>query len=361
MRNAAFFLLFLLAACGRSAPAPVAYGADPFERTMYRNGVRNAPTQPVAYNNGLPQGRQYVVRAGDNLPSIARRYGTTTEALAQVNGLSPPYPLAVGRPLAVPVGHYHRVRQGETLYSIARQYNTDLYILAEVNSLRRPFAVSSGQTLKIPGADGSLPPPPTLRTATPAVRAPVRSVAAVRRPPAPPSRSVAVANNRSFWPWGRSGQSASYTPKGEKVWTPTPPPRTSGRFAWPVRGRVVKGFGSQGSGGQNDGINIAAPEGTPVRAAENGVVAYANDSIRGYGNMVLLKHSGGWITAYAHNSSLSVRQGQTVSRGQVIARVGNKGTLHFEVRSGKRPVNPLQHLEVQRFAAAAQNVAANRW
>ena len=129
---------------------------------------------------------------------------------------------------------------------------------------------------------------------------------------------------------------------------PRPPP-ASGGFVWPVKGKVVSAFGAKSKGLHNDGINISAQRGTPVRAAENGVVAYAGNELRGFGNMLLIKHAGGWITAYAHNEKLLVARGDEVRRGQIVARVGSSGSvtrpqLHFELRKGKQAVDPLKYL-----------------
>ena len=130
---------------------------------------------------------------------------------------------------------------------------------------------------------------------------------------------------------------------------PRPPATTAKGFQWPVRGRVVSGFGAKAKGLRNDGINIAAKRGSPVRAAENGVVAYAGNELRGFGNLLLLKHSGGWITAYAHNDKLLVKRGQKIKKGQNIATVGSTGNvrtpqLHFELRKGKRARDPKKYL-----------------
>ncbi len=127
------------------------------------------------------------------------------------------------------------------------------------------------------------------------------------------------------------------------------PPRDDGGFIWPVNGRVLSSFGAKASALHNDGLNIAAPMGAPVRAADNGVVAYAGNKIRGFGNMLLIKHAGGLITAYAHADKLLVARGDVVSRGQVVARVGKTGDidapqLHFEVRQGSQAVDPRKFL-----------------
>jgi murein DD-endopeptidase MepM/ murein hydrolase activator NlpD len=120
-------------------------------------------------------------------------------------------------------------------------------------------------------------------------------------------------------------------------------------FRWPVRGKVITSYGAKTNGKANDGINVAVPEGTPVKAAEDGVVAYSGNELKGYGNLVLVRHSNGYVTAYAHASELMVKRGDTIKRGQVIAKSGQSGEvgspqLHFEIRKGSTPVDPLQFL-----------------
>ena len=120
----------------------------------------------------------------------------------------------------------------------------------------------------------------------------------------------------------------------------------SGEFRWPARGRVIAGFGANGG---NEGINIAVPEGTPVKATEAGTVTYAGSEVKGYGNLVLIRHENGYVSAYAHNGSLSVKRGEQVKRGQVIATSGQTGNvtspqLHFEIRKGATPVDPMKYL-----------------
>ena len=130
---------------------------------------------------------------------------------------------------------------------------------------------------------------------------------------------------------------------------PKPSPRTGKGFQWPVKGHVISGFGNKSKGLRNDGINIAAPRGAPVVAAENGVVVYAGNELRGFGNLVLIKHTDGWVSAYAHNDRLVVKRGDKVQKGQRIALVGSSGgvttpQLHFELRKGKRARDPRKYL-----------------
>jgi murein DD-endopeptidase MepM/ murein hydrolase activator NlpD len=120
-------------------------------------------------------------------------------------------------------------------------------------------------------------------------------------------------------------------------------------FRWPVRGKVITAYGAKANGKANDGINLAVPEGTPVKAADDGVVAYSGNELKGYGNLVLIRHANGYVTAYAHASELMVKRGDTIKRGQVIAKSGQSGEvqspqLHFEIRKGSSPVDPLQFL-----------------
>ena len=139
-------------------------------------------------------------------------------------------------------------------------------------------------------------------------------------------------------------------PQPEAVKAPVQEPEqtasVSGDFRWPARGRVIAGFGANGG---NEGINIAVPEGTPVKAAEAGTVTYAGSEVKGYGNLVLIRHENGFVSAYAHNGSLNVKRGEQVKRGQVIATSGQTGNvtspqLHFEIRKGAQPVDPMKHL-----------------
>jgi murein DD-endopeptidase MepM/ murein hydrolase activator NlpD len=173
-------------------------------------------------------------------------------------------------------------------------------------------------------------------------------------PPSPPSPSPPPAAQP---PTTSSGVPPVLPPRNPAAALPLPgeqPPAPgeaapTGRFPWPVNGRVLATFGNAPGGGHNDGINIAAPRGTPVRAIEAGTVAYAGNEVKGYGNLILIKHPDGWISAYAHLDEMLVKVGDNVTGGQVIAKVGNSGgvsqpQLHFELRRGKKPVDPREFL-----------------
>lgn len=255
-------------------------------------------------------GNAVVVRRGDSLYKIARRHRVALRDLITSNGLRPPYEIHPGQRLRLPRAKAHVVRRGDTVGAIAQRYGVPLKRLAAANRIEPPYRIYPGQTLRLPGAQAAAS----------------RRVA--RRPASP-------------------GKVKSKPPKA--VALALPAPRAAKRFLWPVDGPVAVGFGSRGKGLRNDGINILARRGTGVRAAENGVVAYSGNAVRGFGNLVLIKHAGGWMSAYAHNDVLLVRTGQRVRRGETISRVGSTGNvsrpqLHFELRRGRRAVDPLRHL-----------------
>ena len=212
-----------------------------------------------------------------------------------------------------PQGTYHVVAPGETLFRIGKAYGVTYQELARVNGIKDAGQIKVGQRIFIPGATGPVP----VETVTPAEPAPATSV------------------------------------------SPEPGFET---FLWPVSGTINSGFGPRGSG-FHDGIDIAAPEGTPIMAIEAGEVVYS-DQLRGYGNMVILRHAGGIVSVYAHNESNLVREGQSVARGEVVARVGSTGRvtgphLHFEIRRNNTAQDPLRYLPQLCCVTASDNVSPN--
>ena len=270
---------------------------------------------PAAWSEGAAVPASHTVQSGESVVSVARRYRVAPAALASANQLGPSDRLRIGQSLVIP-------QPGQT---VARRPGSDPTATASI-----PAAQSRQQREAAPPAT---PPAAAARPAAPA------------RPERPARAEQAAA------PAAETEEAAEAAPAGQPAVAQTgaAPQRSAAEFRWPVRGRVVTNFGRQPGGGQSDGIGIAVPVGTPVKAAENGVVAYAGNELRGYGNLILIRHEGDWVTAYAHNSQLMVRRGETVRRGQTIARAGQSGNvsqpmLHFEIRRGSTPVNPVGHL-----------------
>ncbi len=298
-------MLMVLSACGGLEMSSGSYGPS----------LANRPGGSDVFINATA----VRVGKGDTVYSIARRHKLSPRDIIVANNLRAPYKLYVGQRLKLPQGRLHTVRSGEYLALIAKRYRTDAFSIARINGIRKPYTIYPGQKLRIPRGSGgtvvaSAPPPATSKSSTGKVT---------------PTRKTAKA------------------PPKSKV--PEPPKRTGGKFGWPVQGKIVSSYGAKAKGLQNDGINIAAPRGSSVMAAENGVVAYAGNEIRGFGNLLLVKHSGGWVTAYAHNDQLLVKRGDKVKRGQKIAKVGSTGSvstpqLHFELRKGSTTVDPRKYL-----------------
>lgn len=255
-----------------------------------------------------------IVRKGDTLYSIANSHNVALRSLIETNNLRPPYTLKVGQALKLPAAKYHIVAKGDTLYNISKRYNVDMPKLSAENNLTAPFTLKLGQRLTIPD-------------------------------------SLYVKNNQGTKTSNQKNSTSSSTQAKNvtKYSYVQPSTNRKQKFEWPVKGQVVSGFGPIAKGRNNDGINIKAPAGTPVKAADSGTVAYAGNELKGFGNLVLIKHDDGWVTAYAHNQSLKVKKGQKVKKGEQIASVGNTGgvgtpQLHFETRAGKKALNPQNYL-----------------
>ena len=266
------------------------------------------------YNKVFGAPETVEVKKGDTLYSIAKRYDMSIMELIELNGLDSPNQLYVGQVLRTNSNKYYTVKRGDTLASIARKYGTSWQNLAQKNNIRSPYALNVGQKIAVTGAA-----PKAQTTTSRQVTNKAQTTNTVSKAKTTASSSAYVSTKRSA------------------------------KFVWPVSGRVISSFGAVGKGLKNDGINISAPLGTTVKAGDKGTVAYAGNGLKGFGNLILIKHPDGYITAYAHNDKILVKKGQNVVRGEKIATVGKTGgvsapQLHFEVRAGKKAVNPRNYL-----------------
>jgi murein DD-endopeptidase MepM/ murein hydrolase activator NlpD len=298
--------------------------------------------------------RDVEVAHGQTLYAISRNYNVPIRLLIDLNHLEPPYSLQAGQKIKIPTLPIHHVVQGDTLTSIARLYGVSVEDLARVNRLERPYSVALGSRLLIPITDATTSQAAgSDKPAAPPVSDASQHVLTLP-PPAEPSTAAVPPQHVLALPPTEppAADVASVAPVPLPTVPAKPPepavPPPSGRgFLWPVKGSIASGFGAKPGGLQNDGVNIIAARGTPVHAAADGVVVYAGNELRGYGNLLLIRHAGGWMSAYAHNDRLLVRRGDHVRRGETIAKVGGTGAvsspqLHFELRRNGRPVDPLQ-------------------
>ncbi|HTV90279.1 MAG TPA: M23 family metallopeptidase [Stellaceae bacterium] len=318
----------LLAACSGGPPAPVLVGdatVPPGGPAMMmppapmpppsapRVPPRLAAAAPLAASRPEPprpeppprEGVRIVVQRGQSVGGLAERYHVSPHDIIAANHLKPPYGVEIGQPLFIPGAAerpVQRMAADATAMPRLQQRDRD-----------RPMP-------DIIPLDGPAPTEPERdTTARPPGAAMPRIALDAAAPRREPAEAAATAAHR-------------------------------GDLLWPVEGRIVEGYGASAGGRPNAGINIAAPRGTPVRAVAGGVVAYAGNQLRGYGNLVLIKHPDGLISAYAHCEELLVHRGEQVAQGQVIAKVGETGgvgrpQLHFELREGDRAVDPRQFLE----------------
>jgi murein DD-endopeptidase MepM/ murein hydrolase activator NlpD len=387
-------------------PAPQNDAASAPERprqAVARDGAPEraamARREPAPQSLGTPAaGDSIQVEQGDTLYSLSKRYGVALADLIEANGLHHGTSLKPGQQIVLPAGTLarqarreargkpsvalvpvakvpvtasgldasptavpptvptatptatpsapaataagwegrHTIKAGESLYGIARQHRVSLAELQRVNGIDNPLRVKVGASLQVPG---------TAAAALPAEPAPARELAQET----PATAKIINAPSERKVVASRSDQVSDADPVTASAPAAASEP-TSGRFRWPARGRVIAAYGRRPDGTQNDGINLALPQGAEVHASEAGKVAYAGNELKGYGNLILIRHDNGWVSAYAHNDQLLVKRDDVVRRGQVIAKAGKTGSvdqpqLHFELRQGSRPVDPMQHLE----------------
>ena len=385
-------------------PMPPALAAE--AGTVSRAPLPPPPT--LASNSTAPQppadgpfawtavgGKVITVSAGETANDLAVKYGVPVEQILSANQLSRPGQVTPGRIIVIPhrvaisresiqrqpapqpaqrlasapaaatapvitapaatitappagSTSVHVVQSGDTLYSIARRYGARVDDLARLNNLQSAGQIRIGQKLALTGdarsdsaANAFASVRPANTSPQPANLAPAaaqRIVTAASTPtlPAAPTIPVNVSGTTLATAATVDGAADPVSVDGKS-------------FRWPVRGRIISGFGAKSGGARNDGINLAVPEGTSVKATEAGTVIYAGNELEGYGNLVLIRHSDGWVSAYAHNKQLSVQRGDKVRRGQTVGLAGMSGSVstpqvHFELRRGAKPVNPLDYL-----------------
>jgi murein DD-endopeptidase MepM/ murein hydrolase activator NlpD len=386
------------------------YGAGGYGNSQNgASGYQNAPSGRVpplashdagSHDSGA-KGEMIEVRPGDTLYALSRRHKVSLNELMSLNGLSSPS-LKPGQKLYLPAGTAggtavgsatqtarperesydtqhaaaapsreaadapadwttsYTVRQGDSLYAIARQNGVKLADIERYNGISDSRKVKPGTVLKLPG-HGAAAPVADASAAT--IAAPSASGSA----PTPGAVQLGEVTNSppqtssSQQPTLLNGSNGDRVAKAETPGSandavaPTKAQNSgsvadSGRLRWPVAGKVISSFGPRPDGTHNDGVNLAAPMGTDVHAAETGVVAYAGDELKGYGNLVLVRHDNGWVTAYAHADEILVKRGDRIKRGQVIAKAGRTGQVdqpqvHFELRQGQKPVDPTPFME----------------
>ena len=309
MRLLFLLAVFVLSACGHT-PAPVSlYGAT----------------------SGVGSSGVHTVSRGDTLSSISKRYKVDMPEIVMANSLSSPYRLQVGQRLRLPPPEEYEVRPGDSLSEVARLFNVSSGRLAELNHLNSPYKIYAGEILNIPGVRGLEGEILSASFTAGAVQ-----VGSVTRSVLPPQAVKNTHKSNLKAPVSSSQIKKKIFSKPQK-------------FIRPVSGKVISGFGPKKNGLHNDGWNIKAARGTPVKSAAEGQVVYAGNELKGYGNLVLIKHGGRYLTAYAHLGEILVKKGDVLRQGQTLGTVGSSGQvgtpqLHFEIRQGTKAIAPDKYI-----------------
>lgn len=249
-----------------------------------------------------------------------------------------------------------KIAPGDTLYSLSRQYSVPVNDLAVMNNLTAPFALYAGQIVRVPNLAtapvraATTTPAKAATTATKPTTTTTKSETTNVKPKQTETKKAEPKKTETTKKQTETKKANDKKSSNAVKKLPAIAARSSSKFSWPVRGKILSNYGAKNGGLFNDGINIGATRGTSVAAAENGVVAYAGNEVKGMGNLIIVQHSDGWMTVYAHMDSLAVRRGARVNVGQKIGTVGQTGKvdkpqLHFEVRKGTKAYNPIQYLK----------------
>ena len=311
-------------------------------------------------------------RSGDTVYKLSEYLQIDLRSLIDKNNLQPPYTLNPGQVLRVPAPSTVTAHAGDSVFSIARAYNVDQSEIVRLNNLAAPYRFAPGQIIKIPSSNAgavntgitaveeSAPFVDNPVVASENLSGPITTTQNANGDKTHRSAAGVIAEQDLKPPPGatQGNQKLGDVKVASLPSTPAAPKPSASKpvlgtgtpsFAWPVNGSTLSGYGPKAGGRHNDGINIGAPMGTAVRTAAAGEVVYTGDNVAGFGNLILIRHSGGYATAYAHVQKPLVTQGQHVTAGQTIAQIGKTGNvstpqLHFEIRKGTQAVNPKPYL-----------------
>ena len=357
-----------------------------FNQEKYRNIVQKKPDKKENTTSETEiSSNEIIVQKGDTLYSISKKNDVPLRDLIENNNLEPPYALKVGSALKVSSPNFHESREGDTLYSISRMYDMKVNDVIALNNLKFPYSIYPGEKIKVTkkmdenknidikksdkniqiASESSTKTEKNILKAsnekTKEISEKKHSSEIEKYGFKPSEVRAEEINKRNNLTNSKTAQNIINPTKNEIVETKLSINKPidkdalkkitnkTNRFSWPVRGEVISKFGPKSAGLYNDGINIKAPEGQTVESSEDGIVAYVGNELKGYGNLVIIKHSGGWISAYAHLKNSTVERGQKITKGQKIGNVGNSGKvkfpqLYFGLRKGRDAVNPENYL-----------------
>jgi len=290
----------------------------------------------------------HTMRKGETLWTVSKAYNVDLRDMLDLNRLSAPYKVPVGQRIKIPAPAKYTVKGSDTLYKVSRMFDTTTTDLARLNNIKAPYRLVTGQSLRLPPRHGQ--PMAVEQVYAPRIPSVVAAKSATSHIEREELKPVHVAREESLTASPQPTISRNNPEIGSTRIEPQP---ITGKvnFIKPVSGQVISGYGPKEDGLHNDGINIKAAKGDAVRAAEQGIVVYQGNQIGGYGNMVLIRHANGYLTAYAHMAKILVHKGDKVKRGQSIGTVGSSGSvkspqLHFEIRKGRDAIDPKTFIRI---------------
>ncbi|MSP33757.1 MAG: M23 family metallopeptidase [Rickettsiales bacterium] len=324
-------MALLCASCGHKKSIPIVNHNKSFYNKSSSSGKNKyAENKPIESNKKITNKtnteanstlQEVEIGSGDTLYSISKKYQTPLRDIIEANNLSAPYSLKLGSKIIIPQPTYYKVKAGDTLYSVSRDWQMKINDIVALNDLRAPYKLNAGQLIKIKNNGQTTV--------------------------ANENKKLVVQNEESSSKQGAivsSDLSQNSPPIVEKILE-----HKNNKFSWPIKGSIISRFGPKKGGLYNDGLNITAKEGSLVKASEDGLSAYVGNELKGYGNLIIIKHSDGWITAYAHLSKSLIKRGEKIKKGQTIGAVGSTGNvdspqLYFGLRKGRDAVNPENYL-----------------
>ena len=299
--------------------------------------------------------REITVQRGDTLYSLSRKYAVPVNDLAVMNKISAPFALSVGQKLKVPdvlsVTAKNTEKKSQSKNNEKPVANKDNAKNATTTTVKKSTAAATLKTTNVkPEKSAVAKSELKADKKSTTVKSDTKKANAKTATQNTNVKTTTKKTNTTKTETKTNTQKNTTQKQSQKTTVQKIAARSSSKFSWPVRGKILSGYGSKTNGLFNDGINIKASRGATVAAAENGLVAYAGNEVKGMGNLVIIQHSDGWMTVYAHMESMSVRRGHKVSVGQKIGTVGTSGKvdqpqLHFEIRKGTRAYNPINYLK----------------
>ncbi len=337
-------LALVMQSCSQKPAKIINRNQNVYDKNNQQNKIKYLDKNNKNINRQNDEGdKKIVVESGETLYSVAKKHSVVLRDLIEANKLNPPFVLKAGSTLIMPKPIYHEVKNSDTLYSISREHQINIDQLYQLNNLNRDSNIKVGQKIRLAkfientinqSNSDNLIENNNKNT----------QVNNLKNRNYPANNAVELANKTSAKPNPKINESNE---DGNRIIENSLD--KVNHFIWPLKGEVVSQFGPKQGGLYNDGINIKANQGSIIKTSDAGIVAYVGNELKSYGNLIIIKHKNGWISAYAHLSKISVQNGQKIQPETAIGEVGKSGNvkfpqLYFSLRKGRDAVNPENYL-----------------